>query len=91
MTDAPSIVSRQREEDEAVRWFSDQMLTKLRENRGKGGWRHETDFSLLGSIANELHELVDALHAGDPKEIARECADVANFAMFIADNHRKDR
>jgi NTP pyrophosphatase (non-canonical NTP hydrolase) len=34
----------------------------------------------------EVEELAGALLGGDSKEVAREAADVANFAMMIADN-----
>ena len=79
---------RQDQEDAAVRWFSDQMRIKLNENRHKGGWKHDTDASLLLGMYDEIDELVAALKTGDAKEIARECAGVANFAMFIADKYR---
>jgi len=76
---------------EPVSWFAEQMEAKLRENDHKGGWE-DCDYEYL---ANRLEEEVEELRAleGDPdvkgEKIIRECADIANFAMMIADNIRR--
>lgn len=78
----------------AVRWFAEQMEAKLRENDHKGGWiGHD---GLLTRLREETDELYDAIvrhEAGviapntHPDQVTREAADVANFAMMIADNY----
>ena len=67
--------------------FSVRMNRKLQANNHKGGWNQDSIFHLRFRICEELVELFEALdeHA-DPEEIADEAADVANFAMMIADN-----
>lgn len=40
---------------------------------------------LINRLQEEVTELVVALASGSHKQIALEAADVANFAMFIAD------
>ena len=39
-----------------------------------------------GVLKGEVKELEDAIAAGDPVEIALEAADIANYAMMMADN-----
>lgn len=41
---------------------------------------------LLMRLHQEVDELVIALNENNPKNVLREAADVANFAMFIADH-----
>lgn len=79
---------------ESVKWFSEQMETKLRENDKKGGWDNCNIYWIIKRINEETNELLNAvdLHRdlGATKEnIIREAADVANFAMMIADIARK--
>lgn len=79
---------------ESVKWFAEQMESKLRENDKKGGWDNCNIYWLIKRINEETNELLNAvdLHRdlGDAKEnIIREAADVANFAMMIADIARK--
>ena len=62
------------------------MEAKLRENDHKGGWDVNTDQELMWRLLDEMAELRHALTYGDAESIVKECADVANFAMFIADN-----
>lgn len=75
------------------------MEAKLRENDHKGGWGHDLPGDLLDRLHEETGELTAALAA--PKQvkftsqptvghkqrqtIGREAADIANFAMMIAD------
>jgi NTP pyrophosphatase (non-canonical NTP hydrolase) len=69
------------------------MEEKLRENDHKGGWGTMSAASLFVRLVEETGELaslVDRMR-GLPEiawraKIAREAADVANFAMMIADN-----
>lgn len=76
----------------AVDWFAVQMKAKLSEPRNvaKGLWDECPDVFLLHRLRMELRELeVRMAEYTDPEqsqEIIREAADVANFAMMIADN-----
>lgn len=88
---------------EPVTWFAGVMETKLRENDHKGGW-HDCDFDYLEKrIREELAELatvlmqyqIASLSASEVtrtrylgERAKREAADVANFAMMIADRVR---
>lgn len=66
-------------------------VNRMRENLAKIGnqqksdWREETRTKLLSSLVHEVSELLLAIDDMDPKQIASECADVANYAMMIAD------
>lgn len=83
-----------------VLWFACEMEKKLRENDYKGGW-WECDFPyLFKCIWREFKELVNCFDRTDtgtgemvPTEpvevICGEAADIANFAMMIADNARR--
>jgi len=79
----------------AVTDFAKLMEERLRDNDHKGGWANDTPSSLLARIFEEWLELRDALKVVTPwgrrqdycrKAVCCECADVANFAMMIADN-----
>ncbi len=74
------------------------MEAKLRENDHKGSWKGEATSYLSRRCGNELDELRAALRTlnaydgmdankrlGYRATVAREAADVANFAMMIAD------
>jgi NTP pyrophosphatase (non-canonical NTP hydrolase) len=77
--------------------FAQRMEAKLAKNRHKGdrnGWINCNPDELAFRIRDELAELEDALRlvrhkenivASEREQIANEAADVANFAMMIAD------
>lgn len=67
-----------------VSWFSLEMERKLKANDHKGGWRDCSMDYLFRRLREEMDEL--ALAEGD--DIIDEAADVANFAMMIADRLR---
>jgi len=81
--------------------FLKAMREKLEHGRNKGrfGWdekwkNHFFERSPLGSkgmffqmLQEEIIELAFALESGRNSEIRHEAADVANFAMMIADIH----
>lgn len=83
------------------RRFLDAMRKKLARGRccGYVGWdQHWKDCSfpakpsgtrglLMTRLQAEVWELVLAVHEGKPDKILEEAADVANFAMFVADIH----
>lgn len=85
-SDKPREVSVRKE----VQWFSEQMETKLRENDHKGGWDECSIDWLYSRLQEESRELWRAVDRDDfdAADIAREAADVANFAMMIADKAR---
>ena len=72
-----------------LRRFTDVMREKLEENTYKSSWREMTTSSLMRRLIQETEELALALivfaRTGDPFEVTREAADVANFAAMIAD------
>jgi hypothetical protein len=70
---------------ESVQWFAQQMELKLRENDHKGGWSDHDFYSLFTRLKQEAQELETCPNSED----IREAADVANFAMMIADNARR--
>lgn len=69
-----------------VQWFSRRMELKLRANDHKPHWSGmHTDY-LIHRLFQEADELWMALQYGESAEnIVQEAADVANFAMMIAD------
>ena len=86
------IVSRGKEETMSelklrpeVRRFSEVMERRLRENDYKGGWK-DCDYSYLTRrLQEEIDELHIAVQCKSLDLIPKEAADVANFAMMIAD------
>lgn len=62
----------------------------LQKNDWKGGWQDDRMFDLLERLREETDELRDALFvAKNFEDIIKESADIANFAMMIADNVRR--
>ncbi len=74
-----------------VLWFAQQMEQKLRENDHKGGWHHNKAPELVSRLLEEVAELRTALTQPGSAETVAEAADVANFAMMIADNRVNGR
>jgi NTP pyrophosphatase (non-canonical NTP hydrolase) len=78
----------------AISQFALWMEAKLRENDHKNGTLDDSPAALLRRLGEEVMELAEVVHSdrdGDPRideeierGIAREAADVANFAMMIA-------
>lgn len=68
--------------------FANAMEAQLRANDHKPGWKHDSPESLRMRIYDEWMELTEALRSIPRNEnvILKEAADVANFAMMIADN-----
>ncbi|NBJ13243.1 hypothetical protein [Microvirga arsenatis] len=80
---AASMVSYLRPE---VLAFALLMEQQLRANDHKPGWKNDAPVVLMDRLHEEAAELHEALKQGDYREhIALEAADVANFAMMIAD------
>lgn len=67
--------------------FAQDMERVLRANDHKGGWQNETTGYLSKRLHQEVHELSRELMR-KPRccyAVRKEAADVANFAMMIAD------
>lgn len=73
-----------------VQWFAGEMERVLKENDHKGGWDKIETLVLLNRLKEEVAELADAIEADDVSVTIKEAIDVANFAMMIADNTRKE-
>ena len=72
--------------------FTNDMIAKLMENQHKRHWSNSTSEYLFQRLQEEVEELHEALHHKNKvRDIIRECADVANFAMMIADNLHNQR
>jgi len=70
-----------------VRWFAEKMEEVLRENDHRGGWEDMSALELFSCFLGEVYELDSALWHGDG-DVVKECCDVANYAMMIADKMR---
>ena len=74
-------------------WFGQQMRAKLDVNRHKGDNWEELGIDWLFERlkwdtveeASEISELENAILRQDWPNVIRECADIANYAMMIAD------
>ena len=65
--------------------FMHLMEERLRANDHKPGWKQDIVPALFRRLQEETAELDGAIDFGTAGEIAKETADVANFAMMIAD------
>jgi len=73
----------------SVDWFSYLMTSELKKHLSRR-WKHESIAYLEDRLGEELAELCDAMESNQPKDVVeKECADVANFAMMIADVYRQ--
>ncbi len=80
--------------------FAEEMEIKLRENDHKGGWEHCNYSSLIEKLEQEIQEIkelftckecsADTPYPSSYLELIREAADVANYAMMIADNAKRE-
>jgi hypothetical protein len=71
-------------------WFNQIMEMKLAKNDDRDGWRHERFSYLLTRLKDEVEELETLLQISggstdNMAQIMEESADIANFAMMIAD------
>ncbi len=81
---SPAALSPQTED--VLRWFVEVMRAKLLANEHKGGWQNDRVSDLLRRLHEETGELAEAISLlALIEEIVGEAADVANFAMMIAD------
>ncbi len=68
-----------------IKNFTHLMETKMLLNEHKGGHERLKLDELMKLLHQEIRELKGAIDAKDYKATALECADVANYAMLIAD------
>lgn len=73
-----------------VVWFADAMERKLRENDHKRHWLTLGMQTLSMRLTQEREELRSAVASGSASVTLDEAADVANFAMMIADKVRRE-
>ena len=66
------------------------MEEKLKKNDHKGGWENCDNNYLMGSLEAEVYELSCAIDSNNIF-LQKECADVANYAMMIADNSNRKK
>ncbi len=74
----------------SVRWFAEQMEKKLKQNDDtKPSWLGMDMSELFRHLEEEVKEVDEELRTrpGSGIRIIQECADTANLAMMIADNH----
>lgn len=69
-----------------LQWFAERMEEKLTASDPKGGWEETPLPDLLHLLIDEVREVAEAKTFA---ETIYECADVANFAMMIADAARR--
>jgi len=73
----------------AVKVFAIEMEKQLRANDHKGGWNQSPSMLLLDGLRKNHVKLKWALDRGELTEITRRAANIANFAMMIAENEGK--
>jgi len=76
---------------ESVRWFAGVMETKLHQHDDRPGWDGEYTGWLLDRLREETREVkreLEKCNYTGSRKVIEECADVANFAMMIADVSR---
>lgn len=72
----------------SLREFAETQEGILKDKEHKGGWEVCTNFYLFQKLELELEELERALIEGIKTNIRKECADIANYAMMLADNNK---
>lgn len=65
--------------------FARNMEDQLRANEHKGGWKDASEFWLLDQIKEKESILKNTFLHGTAKEVIQISADIANYAMMIAD------
>ena len=65
--------------------FANVMEARLRENASRGDWRALNFYYLIACLASNLGQLVRAFQVSKPEVVLRSAADMANYAMMIAD------
>jgi len=69
-----------------VETFSKEMESRLIENDHKTGWHDCSHDFLINNLKRNLRKLPALIHLNKKDEIIKTTADIANYAMMIADN-----
>jgi len=77
----------------AMDWFPEKMQAELMKHLNRPGWKKATFHFLFKRLCDEVVELDSVLFTkgnevrrGRKEKAIKECLDIANFAMMIADN-----
>ena len=62
------------------------MRNKLEMNTDKVHWSQCNITFLMEGLDRNFDDLTQALINGDKEDVIKSCADIANYAMMIADN-----
>lgn len=74
-----------------ITMFFDAMVYKLRVNAHKGAWENINLTDAIGFMQGEISELMQAIdEGGNTTELVLEAADIANFALIIANIAHRD-
>lgn len=73
-----------------IMFMAVEMEKKLAEHPDRPGWQNEARGYLFNRLLAEVRELHEAVEFGSEMEIIKESADVANFAMMLADNAKRE-
>lgn len=76
--------------EKELKQFIDAMRYKLKKNEHKGKWEDLNLSTAISRLKDELLELEEAISRGSEIEIILEAADVANFAMMVANISMKN-
>ena len=69
-----------------VEAFAKEMESRLIENDHKTGW-HDCSYDfLINNLNRNLRKLPALIHLNETEKIRKTAADIANYAMMIADN-----
>lgn len=74
-----------------ITMFFDAMIYKLRVNAHKGAWENINLYDAINFLHGEISELMEAIdEGGNTTELVLEAADIANFALIIANIAHRD-
>lgn len=82
------------EKREQVKWFANEMENRLKDKdleKGLVGWHDCHLLDLFDWLDEKLDALADELDGVSEDRIITLSADIANYAMMIADKARKER
>jgi hypothetical protein len=75
---------------ESVKNMAQMMEAQLRRNEHRGGWDNCCRAYFLEKLEINLRDLRHNLDAGLHAVAQRDCADIANFSMMLAENERRE-
>jgi len=73
-------------------WFFDLMKSRLEEKAHKDDTHKEySHWLLFEKLHYKIEKLENAIEKDDYKQIEKDCADIANYAMFLAEKNRMEK